>query len=51
MKKILAILPILALAGVFTFAADKQAEEPKQEAAVSDQVIMYSEVPGGGGWD
>lgn len=49
LKKILAILPILALAGAFTFSADKQIEEPKQEAA-STEHIMYVDVPGGGGW-
>lgn len=50
LKKILMLLPILAIAGVFTFSTDKKVEEPKQEAANYENVIMYSNEPGGGGW-
>ncbi len=44
------VLPILAIAGLFTFSADKKVEEPKQEVAGYENVIMYSNEPGGGGW-
>lgn len=44
LKKLLALLPILLLAGVFVFSADNQ-EEVKQEAAPA----MYYVDPGGGG--
>jgi len=50
LKKILMLLPILAIAGVFAISADKKVEEPKQEAAGYENVIMYSNEPGGGGW-
>ncbi len=50
LKKILMLLPILAIAGVFAFSADKKVEEPKQEAASYENVIMYANEPGGGGW-
>ncbi|MEK4697865.1 hypothetical protein MKX31_28455 [Bacillus sp. FSL M8-0063] len=49
MKKILMLLPILAIAGVFAFSADKKVEEPKQEAASYENIILYANEPGGGG--
>ncbi|WP_176544958.1 hypothetical protein [Bacillus cereus] len=49
MKKILMLLPILAIAGVFSFSAVKKVEEPKQEAASYENIILYSNEPGGGG--
>ncbi|MBX0352165.1 hypothetical protein [Bacillus toyonensis] len=49
MKKILMLLPILAIAGAFAFSADKKVEEPKQEAASYKNIILYSNEPGGGG--
>ncbi|MCQ6530614.1 hypothetical protein [Bacillus mycoides] len=49
MKKILMLLPVLAIAGVFAFSADKKVEEPKQEAASYDHIILYQNEPGGGG--
>ncbi|MCA1002798.1 complement C1q protein [Bacillus thuringiensis] len=48
MKKILAILPILLMAGMFTFSADKQKEEPKQDAQKTTVQRMMVD-PGGGG--
>lgn len=50
LKKILMLLPILIIAGLFAFSVDKKVEEPKQEAASYENVIMYSNEPGGGGW-
>lgn len=44
------LLSTLAIAGVFAFSADKKVEELKQEAAGYENVIMYSNEPGGGGW-
>ncbi|MFA2606280.1 hypothetical protein ABR763_26540 [Bacillus cereus] len=49
MKKILMLLPILAIAGVFAFSSDKKVEEPKQEAASYENIILYANEPGGGG--
>ncbi|MDF9629240.1 hypothetical protein [Bacillus cereus] len=49
MKKILMLLPILAIAGVFAFSADKKVEEPKQEATSYENIILYANEPGGGG--
>lgn len=43
------LLPILAIAGVFAFSADKKVEEPKQKAAGYENIILYSNEPGGGG--
>lgn len=43
------LLPILAIAGVFSFSADKKVEEPKQEAASYENIILYANEPGGGG--
>ncbi|PRT14060.1 complement C1q protein [Bacillus toyonensis] len=48
MKKILALLPILLMAGMFTFSADKQKEEPKQDAQKTAVQRMMVD-PGGGG--
>ncbi|TNP00013.1 complement C1q protein [Bacillus cereus] len=48
MKKILALLPILLMAGMFTFSADKQKEEPKQDAKKTTVQRMMVD-PGGGG--
>ncbi|HDR3313512.1 MULTISPECIES: complement C1q protein [Bacillus] len=48
MKKILALLPILLMAGMFTFSADKQKEEPKQDAQKTTVQRMMVD-PGGGG--
>ena len=50
LKKILMLLPILAIAGLFTFSAGTTVEDPKQEATSYENVIMYSNEPGGGGW-
>ncbi|HHY2677465.1 TPA: hypothetical protein ACV439_005515 [Bacillus toyonensis] len=49
MKKILILLPILAIAGVFAFSADKKVVESKQEAVGYKNIILYSNEPGGGG--
>ncbi|MGG1610473.1 hypothetical protein [Bacillus wiedmannii] len=49
MKKILILLPILAIAGLFAFSADKKVEEPKQEATSYENIILYANEPGGGG--
>ncbi len=43
------LLPILAIAGVFSFSDDKKVEKPKQEAASYENIILYSNEPGGGG--
>ncbi|MGG1339741.1 complement C1q protein [Bacillus toyonensis] len=48
MKKILALLPILLMAGMFTFSADKQKEEPKQDVPKTAVQRMMVD-PGGGG--
>ncbi|HDR4868821.1 TPA: complement C1q protein [Bacillus cereus] len=48
MKKILALLPILLMAGMFTFSADKQKEEPKKDAQKTTVQRMMVD-PGGGG--
>ncbi len=42
-------LPILAIAGLFVFSVDKKVEETKQEAASYENIILYSNEPGGGG--
>ncbi|OOR30277.1 complement C1q protein [Bacillus cereus] len=47
MKKLLALLPILLMAGMFTFTADNQNEESKQD--VSKPVVQMMSDPGGGG--
>lgn len=47
MKKLLALLPILLVAGAFVFSADQVKEEPKQEA--SKPAIQLMVDPGGGG--
>lgn len=43
------LLPILAIAGLFAFSADKKVEEPKQEATSYENIILYANEPGGGG--
>lgn len=49
LKKIAILLSFLAIAGVFVFSVDKKVEEPKQEAASYENIILYSNEPGGGG--
>jgi len=48
LKKILALLPILLVAGLFTFSADNQQTDDKQEA--SEPVIQRMMTDPGGGW-
>lgn len=48
MKKILALLPILLLAGVFTFSADNQKEESTNQISKPEVQRMMVD-PGGGG--
>lgn len=48
MKKLLAILPMLAIAGLVLFGADQVKEEPKQEAQAS--VVLCMDLDPGGGW-
>ncbi|PFS65520.1 complement C1q protein [Bacillus thuringiensis] len=48
MKKILTLLPIVLMAGMFTFSADKQKEELKQDAQKTAVQRMMVD-PGGGG--
>lgn len=48
LKKIIALLPILLLAGLFTFSADNQKNESKaQDTKPEVQRMMID--PGGGG--
>lgn len=48
LKKIIALLPILLLAGLFTFSADNQKNESKaQDTKPEVQRMMVD--PGGGG--
>ncbi|MEC2745739.1 hypothetical protein P9X02_28135 [Bacillus cereus] len=49
MKKIPILLSFLSIAGVFVFSVDKKVEDPKQEAASYENIILYSNEPGGGG--
>ncbi|HDR6268868.1 MULTISPECIES: complement C1q protein [Bacillus cereus group] len=48
MKKIIALLPILLLAGLFTFTADTQQNDNKAQD-VKPQVQRMMVDPGGGG--
>ncbi len=48
LKKILALLPILLVAGLFTFSADNQQTNNKQEA--SEPVVQRMMTDPGGGW-
>ncbi|WP_176542235.1 hypothetical protein [Bacillus sp. AFS075034] len=50
MKKILALLPVLVLAGLFGFSSDKKIDEPKQSAASYEMNMSMKSEPGGGGW-
>lgn len=45
MKKILALIPVLAVLGGFLLNSATDVKEPKQEAKAS--IVMYSEDPGG----
>ncbi len=48
LKKILALLPILLVAGLFTFSTDNQQTDNKQEA--SKPVVQRMMTDPGGGW-
>lgn len=48
LKKILALLPILLVAGLFTFSTDNQQTNDKQEA--SEPVVQRMMTDPGGGW-
>ncbi|MFY0147839.1 hypothetical protein [Bacillus cytotoxicus] len=49
MKKILAIIPALVVAGALLFNdADAQKEEYKQAAVAKEGIVLYSQEPGTG---
>ncbi|EEK75164.1 hypothetical protein bcere0007_2900 [Bacillus mycoides] len=48
LRKILALLPILLVAGLFTFSTDSQQTDDKQEA--SKPVVQRMMTDPGGGW-
>lgn len=49
MKKILAIIPALMIAGALLFnGADTSKEEQKQAAVAKEQIVLYAEEPGTG---
>ncbi|MCU5708070.1 hypothetical protein OCB74_00165 [Bacillus cereus] len=49
MKKILAIIPALMVAGALLFNdADTSKEDQKQAAVAKEQIVLYAEEPGTG---
>lgn len=49
MKKILAIIPALVVAGALLFnGADTQKEDQKQAAVAKEEVVLYVQEPGTG---
>ncbi|MFI8709911.1 complement C1q protein [Bacillus sp. NPDC077411] len=48
MKKLLAILPMLAIMGLAFFGYDCVKEEPKQEAQAN--IVVCMDLDPGGGW-
>ncbi|MGQ8826941.1 hypothetical protein ACUTUE_27235 [Bacillus sp. NA_146.1] len=49
MKKILAIIPALMVAGALLFnGADTSKENQKQAAVAKEQIVLYAEEPGTG---
>ncbi|MGE6850724.1 hypothetical protein ACQKGB_27080 [Bacillus tropicus] len=49
MKKILAIIPALMVAGALLFnGADTSKEDQKQAAVAKEQIVLYAEEPGTG---
>ncbi|WP_170958126.1 MULTISPECIES: hypothetical protein [unclassified Bacillus (in: firmicutes)] len=51
MKKILSIISVLAVLGVFTLSnTNIKQEQDKQVAAEKQQVQLFKVDPGGGGW-
>ncbi|MDM5237454.1 hypothetical protein QUF83_15115 [Bacillus cereus] len=50
MKKLLSIISVLAVLGVFTFSNTNTQQEQDKQIAVEKQEVTMMTDPGGGGW-